>query len=337
MRKCIINFLFMAFVVVAPVCGQTVTDSVRIKLETSPGAEIGIDGDVSSTNLMRKKVPVGEHTVIVTYGTSYKKEYTIDGKLSIKTVPSSVRVYVDGMERGKAPLTIGVLGTHNLRLVPSDRATYFDYTDRVTVNPFQQMEQTFMLSKRPPRTYGMVLADYMPISGTGAVGLTLACVKRWGMYVRATLGLNGCGGFEEEVGNWYGGYEWTAREYFQLKHLLAQTSGPGVYKKSRTHYWDVNAGFIVRTCKYLYLYVGAGYGQHSLKYKKGSWSSDSDAYALQSRGVMVDGGAILKWRALLLQAGYNRMVTSNSKDMGDKFGSVYFGLGFTIHKQKKDK
>ena len=341
----VIGFL-IALAVSVPFRAQTAADSVKIRLETSQGAEIAIDGDISSTNLMRTKVPIGRHTVTVTYGSSYKKdfeievdathtefEFKLDGQITVKSKPSGGRVYIDGMERGKSPVTIDVLGTHNLRIVPSDRVSYFDYTDRITINPFQQQEQEFTFRKRPPRTYGMVLFNYMPISGSTGLGVTLACVKRWGMYMRYTQSLSSI----------LDGYKSWTRNTTNSDRWI---SGPGYYKKDECQYWGANAGFIVRTCKYLYVYAGSGFGRCSVKYKlqgddavssAGRHPGSDDIRPYCSAGVMLDGGLILKFKALLLQAGYNRIMWATHDDYGDKFGSVYLGVGFTIHKQKKDK
>ncbi|MBQ9560158.1 MAG: PEGA domain-containing protein [Bacteroidaceae bacterium] len=343
MKKDRIIGFFIALAVSVSLKAQTAADSVKIRLETSQGAEIAIDGDISSTNLMRTKVAVGKHTVMVTYGTSYKKEYEIevdaahtefefkiDGQLTVKSKPSGGRVYIDGMERGKSPVTIDVLGTHNLRIVPSDRVSYFDYTDRITINPFQQQEQEFTFPKRPPRTYGMVLFNYMPISGSAGLGVTLACVKRWGMYARYTMSLDGAStswGFSSG-GRW----SHAGGEYIYTK-------GPGIYKFEESCYWGVNAGFMVRTCKYVYLYAGSGYGDYTRGFKQSKDNVRSGfEYMNRSAGVMIDAGLILKWRAMLLQAGYNRVVHGTaSNNSGENFGSIYLGVGFTIHKQKKDK
>ncbi len=108
---------------------QQTPDSVTVRVETSAGAEIGIDGDISSNNILTKKVAVGKHKVIVKYGNSYTKEYELDvtgengqkcsypiaGKVQLQVTPVA-DVYVDGIRRGKSPLSIELLGNHSIRL-----------------------------------------------------------------------------------------------------------------------------------------------------------------------------------------------------------------------------
>lgn len=55
-------------------------DSVTVHLETCSAAEIGIDDDMSSTNILTKKVAVGKHKVVVRFGSTFQKEYNLDVK-----------------------------------------------------------------------------------------------------------------------------------------------------------------------------------------------------------------------------------------------------------------
>ena len=57
---------------------QTANDSVRIKLQTTAGTDIAIDGDWSSTNIMYTKVATGQHNVTVRYGSLFEKNYPIE-------------------------------------------------------------------------------------------------------------------------------------------------------------------------------------------------------------------------------------------------------------------
>ena len=54
---------------------QNVADSVRIKIKTTAGAELYLDGEMSSTNIMTAKVPVGKHTVTIKVGYSFEQSY----------------------------------------------------------------------------------------------------------------------------------------------------------------------------------------------------------------------------------------------------------------------
>lgn len=299
-------------------------DSVKVRLRTSAGAEIGIDGDQSSTNLLTKKVSVGSHTVTVTYGTRYTKDYPInvtqsdtefdfliDGQLTVKSIPASKSVYIDGIQQGRTPITLNILGEHNLR-IEGDNLSYFDFNERITVSPFDNVEREITLTKRPPRTYGMVLANYMPVSGSPGVGLTLAFVKRWGLCARLTLAGDGNDSHHEED---YG---------------LRGSSGPGFYEKDKDNYGAINGGLIFRLSNNIFVYGGSGYGE----YTRSMTNGNHKITPYNSKGVMADAGVILKWRALLAQVGYNRILGEGNPD---PFGSIYLGVGFTIHKQKRDK
>lgn len=67
---------------------QTANDSVRIKLQTTAGADIAIDGDWSSTNIMYTKVATGQHNVTVRYGSLFEK--TTLSKSALPATPNSL-------------------------------------------------------------------------------------------------------------------------------------------------------------------------------------------------------------------------------------------------------
>ena len=64
---------------------QTAKDSVRIKLRTTAGADIALDGDWSSTNIMYTKVATGNYNVTVRYGSLFEKTYPIEVSTTGKT------------------------------------------------------------------------------------------------------------------------------------------------------------------------------------------------------------------------------------------------------------
>lgn len=309
-----------------------VSDSVRISISTSQGAEIGIDGDLSSTNLLRKKVAVGSHTVTVRLGNSFKKEFPlkvtlegnheydfpISGKLEVNGTPAGRIVYVDGMPQGKAPLTIEMLGEHNLR-VAGDELTYFDYTQRVNVAPFGNESINYVLAKRPPRLYGMVLGNY---SVSGSYGATLALCRRWGAFLRVSTKVADT---SEEIDT----------------YVENDKFGTGVYEKTSNSQVLVSAGVMYRAHKYVYAYIGGGYGDYKAIYKP--VENAGDAYSNiqpcvwseenRFKGAVLDCGAIFKWRALLFQVGYSNIFSSGN----GSFGDFYAGIGFSIHRNKKSK
>lgn len=322
MKKTVLIALFTS---VCAVHLMAQTDSVRVRLETSQGAEVGIDNDISSTNIMTKKVAVGKHIVSVTYGNNYRKDYEIevtqtkkdfsfdlDGTLNITSQPPGATVFIDGMQKGKTPLSLKILGEHNLRL-EGDHILYYNYTSRVAVKPFEDVSHEALLKKRPPRTYGMFLLNYEPIPDSHAVGYTLAVVKRWGAYLRFMVG-TGDG----------------SSDFSEIKSMNAYAGGPGYYNNPMVGFGSLNAGLMFRLNKHVYAYAGSGYGTYTKEFEK-EYGNSIVPYG--SQGVMADAGVILKWKALIAQVGYNRII---GEGVPSTFGSIYAGIGITIHKQRKD-
>ena len=295
---------------------QTVPDSVKIKLETSAGGEIGIDGELSSTNLMSIKVPVGKHKVIVNYGSSFQKEYDIDvkvggqttfefpldGKLNIKSTPEAT-ILIDGINQGKTPYSFELLGRHSVR-IEANKDLYFPQTEIVEISPFQELNKSYVLKKRPPKCYGFLVASYMPkaesLSLMGGIG------RRFGVYVKCNYSLNG--------------NPITERNDYSNVH-------EGEFK-AEPRYVGGNIGLTWRPFPWLTGYVGSGYG----KYSHGK-IKDNDSTPYFVKGVEADLGIMLKWKALLLQVGYTGIIPE-SNDTGHRFGELSVGIGFTIHKER---
>ena len=311
--------------------GQNLNESIKIVLHTSSGALIGIDGNMSTTNLMRPTVTLGSHVVTVTYGDSFSKEYPItvtatetnfdfpiDGQLSLSGIPSEGKVFVDGVEQKQTPMKLSLLGVHNLR-VRGDYGYFYDYSERVGIQPLEEKVLDVTLQKRPPRTYGMLLLNYGPIAGTSCFGLTVAVVQRWGFYLR------GLSSFDEVRGH--------SLELDQLRQ------GPGYFIKDKDEFNSVAFGPIFRVNKNIYFYFGGGYCDYTreLKISENSKSRkngiDDVISPYSSKGVMGDLGIIFKWKALIAQAGYNRCFGEGDPK---PYGGFYLGLGLTIHKQRKD-
>ena len=315
---------------------QTAKDSVRIKLKTTAGADIALDGDWSSTNIMYTKVATGNHNVTVRYGSLFEKTYPIEvsttgktefmflieGEANISCTPQAT-VILDGIPQGLAPQTLKVVGTHNIK-IQGDEQEYYDITDQINIKPFEKRSFSYTLKKRPPRLYGMVIASY---SGCKAYGVTLAMCRNWGAYLRLATsdgefkGSIGADGYPEP--NHKGGYY-----------------GTGIYKKIDATYTTFTAGVMKRCHKHLFAYIGAGYGQFGQKYEEIKDIENNEPYYSKernisgARGVAGDIGVIVKYKALLLQVGYTSILTG-------KFGDTkwhhdpYIGLGISIHKNKK--
>lgn len=326
---CILSFLPCALKAQA---GQ---DSARIRLETSAGAEIGIDGDISSTNILTKKVAMGKHTVTVRFGSSFLKEYELEvkpgqadytfrypvsGKVNITTTPSDATVYMDGIPQGKAPLSLELLGDHNIR-VEDDPLTYYELTERISVNPFESLTRHFALAKRPPRLYGMVMATWSPSGMGGFFGIC----RRFGAYLRFETALSGLG-------------------FGKLSPVESLPegeipTGPGYYHKDNHAYASFTAGMMMRCHKYVYAYAGMGYAEYAQKYALDTGvdnppSAASELYPYGSKGFALDLGAMLKWKALLVSCGYTTVLGKSYPDK-NRHNEVYIGIGFTIHKHNK--
>lgn len=311
---------------------QTGTDSVRARFETSAGAEIEVEGDVSSTNIMMKKLSVGSHIVTVRYGASFEKSYTVDitetgdntfefpieGVINITVYPSDAYIYVDGISQGKGSATINLVGEHKIR-IEGDYKEYFDETEEITVNPFENVERKYTLKKRPPRTYSMVLAQYSP-NGFGAM---IGVVKKWGAYFRMMSNFNSSEG----------------EELWGSNTIADRNYGLGSYKSDKHSYQLITAGLMAKVHKNFYVYAGSGYGEYSEIFKFDS-SIDSNNYygeTIQpygSKGVALDLGVIFKWKALLVSVGYTRLFGDNYDKALSEFN---VGIGFTIHKNSKRK
>ena len=86
--------------------------------------------------------------------------------------------------------------------------------------------------------------------------------------------------------------------------------------------------------KFLSLYAGAGYAQYAGADVIEIHSGYEDILCSESiEGVQIDAGVIFKWKALLLQAGYTRLLGSSR--YGHHYGDFNVGLGITMHKNKK--
>jgi PEGA domain len=317
-------YILLLSLMAAGTYAQSAADSVKVRLETSAGAEIGIDEDMSSTNIMSKLVARGKHVVKVTYGSDFERtfdievtreetfKFSIDGKITINSTPTGKKVYVDGIERGRTPLTLDIIGDHNLT-VEGDAITYFDATDHVSVNPFENVERSYTFAKRPPRTYGMVMATY---SGGGA-GLFLGICKRWGGYIRFGTSFSALG----------------------ADYILddVKNASLNVYHKDDSHttYMMGAGGVIARCHKYVYAYLGGGYGQYLKCFEKenryGFYPISIAPYG--SQGGLLDVGVILKWKALLISGGYTQFLGGDPKP----YHEFNVGIGFTIHKNKKNR
>lgn len=314
---------------------QEVQDSVKIRLETSPGAEIGIDNDMSSTNILIKKINVGKHIVRIRYGVDFVEEYElfvepgtdniyqypIDGTLSLSSTPSDAHVYVDGIEMGQTPLALDLLGDHTIR-IEKDRDTYFDVSETVRIMPFEKVSGNYILVKRPPKLYGLVLANYSPLNN--GLGGFLGLCRRWGAFVHFSTTIESAmGQLDDRFTD--SGYE-------------IGPEGTGLYKKSDPKSTFFTGGLMFRPHKSLYTYIGGGYGEYAQTYELAGDANPSYAETeicpYGSKGFVADIGIIYKYKALLLSCGYNTIIgTSNPSNTLNH--NIYVGIGISIHNNKR--
>lgn len=332
-QKTLIPLSLVVFLFSLHTIGQNLADSVKIVLHTSDGALVGIDGRMSTTNYMRPYAVLGSHVVTVIFGESFKKEYSImvtktetsfdfpiEGKLQVSSIPTDGKVFVDGVEQGLIPQKLPMLGKHNIR-VRGDYGYYYDYTTCVDINPLEEKSLEVVLKKRPPRTYGMVLLNFAPGEIRGA-GLTLAIVKRWGVYARFMVDTH-------ELGSISNGFEKPRTQFYG-------NNGPGFYNDPSVAFKSFSFGPIIRCTKFLYAFAGAGYGSYTKELNPRMTPSPMHDWFTPygSEGALVDAGVILKWKALLLQGGYQMILGKNNPE---PYKGFYLGLGITIHKQRKEK
>lgn len=175
------------------------TDSVKVRLQTSNGAEISLNGELSSTNILIKKVPVGKHKVVVNYGFNYSRtyeinvekggktdfEFLVEGSLALSSTPQNAEVYIDGLPQGRTPVKVNLLGRHNIQVL-GNKDIYHPYTTTLEVLPEQMVEHNAILSKRPPKLYGFIIANYM--ISANAPGIMAGIGRRFGGYIKINAG-----------------------------------------------------------------------------------------------------------------------------------------------------
>lgn len=310
-------------VTILTICGVSAfaqTDSVKVRLQTSNGAEISLDGDLSSTNILTKKVPVGKHEVVVKYGVNYSRTYELDltlggkteyefpveGSLSLSSTPDNADVMVDGLPMGKTPLELNLLGRHNIQVL-GNKDLYHPYQTTLEILPEQSLAHNAILQKRPPKLYGFVLANYM--FSANAPGVMGGLGRRFGGYMKVNVGVNGS---PDETD-------------FETHNVSILSEN---YKK-KPKYLGVNVGLMLHPIPSLFVYAGSGYGEYThgvYDYKE----NEQNVYHVA--GAELDLGVMYKFKALLLQAGYTRIL---AKGDGGTFGDFNIGVGITIHKEKK--
>lgn len=327
MKKNVILF-FLISLFCLPVLAQTAGDSVKISVRTSAGAEIGVDNEMSSTNIMSKWVKYGKHTVVVTCGSSYKKEYEIDvtpdgktsfeyeikGKFVPTVTPSKAEVLVDGIEySGKEAVT--ALGVHNLYAY-SNPKEYLPYENAFTVVPGdEEQSESYKMKKARIQLDGFIIGSYMLSSGT--FNIMAGMGRRFGGYIKFST-TDGDSYIDDEPTNPSWGDRYTC--------------------DNKQEFWGLGVGVTYKPLYWLNIYAGGG----NCRYTPGTYKpaeSNHNHYSYDDIGLdnspYYEFGAIAKYKAFLLQIGYTRALKTS--DQGYHFGDFSIGLGINLHKNKKNK
>lgn len=327
-------FLFVTLFTFSAFAAELEQDSVKIVLKTSPGAEIGVDGVMSSTNRISLLVACGEHEAVVTYGASYSKTFTftasleenefyfpIEGDLNIVTYPDEATVYVDGIVKGKTPLVIKAVGPHSVKVVKDPNIWYNETTD-VDVAPFAHEKLEYRLRKLPPRMSYFINGGIT--LNNGAATFMLGMCRRWGWQVRGTI--------KSEI---------VSDDFTELPEGASLNVGKRKLEDDDA-LTIITTGPMLRFSPWLYVYAGAGYGTYRYGYdffdlEYGSQDGEIH-YGMGVSGIAVDAGVVLKWKALSISCGYTGIVPTALRSPVDaRFGDVYLSLGFVLSGKNKNK
>lgn len=291
---------------------------VSVTVETSEGAIIGIDDEMSSTNIMTKELTSGIHTVVVKYnneivkredidvpvGEVFNKKFPIAGIVNVTSTPIAT-VSVDGRDVGKTPAKIEMLGNHNIK-VRYESKKYKPISDRITVSPFENIDRSYelMKSKRPWKYSWMILPQVtFPTNDAKDMcfGLMIARAKRVGWYVK-------------------GVFNHVSNQYLDDNYELNVIWPTGNHKVS---YKNACGGFMVNIFSKAYLYVGCGYGWQKICYE----GYDGKYYCYgndNNRGFLLDGGLLVNLGSVAINVGYSHLhdmtrATAVNAGIGVKF------------------
>lgn len=302
---------------------QSQTDSVVVEVHTSVGAEITLDGESSSTNFITKRVAAGHHKAVVSYGGKPVKEYDvevtpdgdrqfdfpIEGKLTVTSNVRKAKYKLDGMELNGAPVQMPLLGGDHELAIIGNPDLYHPFTETFDMEPFLDKELQYKIKKRRPKMYGFLIANYAP--GAHAVGGMLGLGRRLGGYMK----LEFCAGGELQR------YEYPGDSY----PINVSRYNNGIEAHLAKSGYFLSAGLTYRIIPQITVFAGSGYGSFA--------PADKGYYPYGVSGVLADCGVIYRWKCLLLEAGYKRIM-AESQEGGYHCGEFEFGIGLNFHKEK---
>lgn len=292
--------LFLLFAPITTVLAQITT--VNARFITSVGCEIGVDDEMSSNNVFEKELLSGTHIVIIKYNGevvkreeievpdvgSFTKEIPITGKVFVSSPIKDVTVFVDGTEKGKAPITLELLGNHDITLRYINKK-YKPYSENITVQPFDEIERDCQLKvNNRPWKYNWFFLPQVALPTKrikdAKFGLMFGTVKTIGFYVK---GIYGCYAKETTEKGWFTG-------------------------ETATNYWAAAGGLMVNVIKPLYLYSGVGYGERETGYEllgnKYYFEYEDDDYPIYDvSNILYDFGAMFSFGHFALNIGASKI------------------------------
>ena len=232
---------------------------VNVTLETTKGATIGLDDEMSATNVFEKEVVAGQHTLVIKYndevvkrenidipaGAEFKETISIGGKVNISSEPSGI-VSVDGKDFGPTPTTVDLLGSHDIK-VRYQSKKYKPSTETLNVLPLENIDRMYELKKsNRPWKYSWILLPQvtLPTDDTKDMkfGVMIARAKIIGWYIKGTFGFASMDHAEDLSDIWPTG-------------------------EHRVMYFNACGGLMLNLFKPLYIYGGGGIGTRRIGYE----------------------------------------------------------------------
>lgn len=308
-----------------PLAATAQISLVKVKVTTNPGAQIGIDDEMSDTNTFSTELVSGEHVVTVKYngdivkranidvpiGESYNEDFDISGKLNVQSSPQAI-VILDGEEIGNTPQVVGLLGPHSLRLRYKNKAYSSTKPETFNVLPFDNIDRNYTL-ERSKHAYEwrwhVLVEGVLPTNDFGDVqpGLMIAFAKVLGFYFKGTCGLywNNISGDEYSI--------WSDSDIHKV------------------NYYHGILGLMYNITRPLYIYAGGGYGEFHEWHKTVFGDFVKTGY---TKGGVADLGLLYTYKRLSLTAGISCMFSDvDIVDGGQNFGHIFsanVGIGISF-------
>lgn len=299
------------------------SDSLRVTIKTSKGVHILWDDEHESVGTLRIWTKPGTHKVRVFDDAGYDNSWDIEvgadtasdfnfpleATVHVKA-DKPATVWVDGNLIGNAPQDLKLYGNHRVTIDAGKK--YLLDKREMYFYPLEEKSIEAVMEKTPAPLYGFVLANYMYPSHSP--GLMLGLGRRFGGYIKANITAT------------------TVIDPDYNRHFEYSEKGLpfGAYHKESI-YQGVSGGVVFRSSPYLWVYAGSGYARYM-----GASVSYGDEYIRgyeTVKGPLVDAGVLFRWKALLLQTGYSRIIGTSK--YGHHFGAFNFGIGVTLHKHNK--